>query len=184
MEVDVRDAVARMPVLEDAEHEAFPWFHMERAIEKGTPFDNLAVDGDRQGVMPRGGLEKGADRLGRLGRFEGDRGSMGPRGAAVRNDMGRISAEEVSGLQHQAVAGAWVPAGDAPAQRAAPAREGEKPEPGGIFRLGNADFPIAFAEGQQDGGIGDPGAVVGEGNAGDIAVLLDGRGDAVGTSTT
>ena len=89
----------------------------------------------------------------------------------------------VSGLQHQAVAGAWVPAGDAPAQRAAPARQGEKPEPGGILRLGDAGLPIALAEGQQDRRIGDPGAVVGEGNAGTIAVLLDGRGNAVGPAT-
>ena len=78
MEVDVGDAVARMAVLEDAEHEALPWFHMERAVEEGAALDGLAVDGDRQGVMPRGGLEKGADRVGRLGRLEGDRGSMGP----------------------------------------------------------------------------------------------------------
>ena len=97
--------------------------------------------------------------------------------------MGRIAAEEVSGLQHQAVAGAWVPAGEAPAQGAAPARESEKPEPGWIFRLGDAVLPGALAEGQQDRGIGDPGAVVGEGNAGAIAVLLDGCGDAVGAAT-
>ena len=108
---------------------------------------------------------------------------MGPGGAVVRDDMGRIAAEEVSGLQHQAVAGAWVPAGEAPAQRAAPAREGEKAEPGGIFRLGDAGLPGALAEGQQDRGIGDPGAVVGEGNAGGISVLLDGCGDAVGAAT-
>ena len=183
VEVDVGNAVARMAVLEDAEHEALPWFHMERAIEKGTAFDNLAVDGDRQGVMPRGGLEKGADRVGRLGRLEGDRGSMGPGSATVRDDMRRIAAEKVSGFEHQAAAGAWVPAGDAPAQRAAPAREGEKPEPGGIFRLGDASVPVALAEGQQDGGIGDPLTVVGEGNAGAVAILLDGRGNAVGTST-
>ena len=63
------------------------------------------------------------------------------------------------------------------------AREGEKPEPGGIFRLGDAGLPVALAEGQQDRGIGDPGAIVGEGNAGDIAILLDGHGDAVGTAT-
>ena len=109
---------------------------------------------------------KRADGVGRLGRLEGDSGSMGPGGAVVRDDMGRIAAKEVSGLQHQAVAGAWVPAGDAPAQRAAPARQGEKPEPGGIFRLGDAGFPVALAEGQQDGGIGDPLAVIGEGRRG------------------
>ena len=131
-----------MAVLEDAEDEALPWFHMERAVEEGAALDNLAVDGDRQGIMPRGGLEECTDRVGRLGRLEGDRGSMGPGGAVVRDDMGRIAAEEVSGLQHQAVAGAWIPAGDAPAQRAAPAREGEKPEPGGIFRLGDAGFQL------------------------------------------
>ena len=183
MEVDVGDAVARMAVLEDAEHEALPWFHMERAVEEGAALDGLAVDGDRQGIMPRGGLEESTDGVGRLGRLEGDRGSMGPGSAVVRDDIGRIAAEEVSGLQHQAAAGAWVPAGDAPAQGAAPARESEKPEPGGIFRLGDAGLPVALAEGQQDGGIGDPHAVVGEGNAGDIAVLLDGRGDAVGPAT-
>ena len=76
-----------------------------------------------------------------------------------------------------------VPAGEAPAQGAAPAREGEKAEPGGIFRLGDAGLPGALAEGQQDRRIGDPGAVVGEDNAGTIAVLLDGRGDAVGAAT-
>ena len=70
-----------------------------------------------------------------------------------------------------------LPAGGAPAQRAAPPREGEKPEPGGIFRLGDAGLPIALAEGQQDGGIGDSLAVVGEGNAGAIAILLDGCGN-------
>ena len=183
MEVDVGDAVARMAVLEDAEHEAFPWFHMERAIEKGAAFDGLAVDGDRQGIMPSGGLKECADRVGRLGRLEGDRGSMRPGGAVVRDDMGRIAAEKVNGLQHQAVAWAWVLAGDAPAQGAAPAREGEKPEPGGIFRLGDAGFPVALAEGQQDGGIGDPVAVVDEGNAGGISVLLDGCGNAVGPAT-
>ena len=183
MEVDVGDAIARMAVLEDAEHEALPRFHMERAIEEGAALDNLAVNGDRQGVMPRGGLEKGADRVGRLGRLESDRGSMRPRGAVVRDDMGRIAAKKVNRLQHQAAAGAWVPAGDAPAQRAAPARESEKPEPGGIFRLGDTGFPVALAEGQQDGGIGDPHAVIGEGNAGGISVLLDGCGNAVGAAT-
>ena len=183
MEVDVGDAVARMAVLEDAEHEALPWFHMERAVEKGAALDGLAANGDGQGIMPRGGLNESADRVGRLGRLEGDRGSVGPGGAVVRDDMGRIAAEEVSGLQHQAVAGAWVLAGDAPAQCAAPAREGEKPEPGGIFRLGDAGLPVALAEGQQNDGVGDPGAVVDEGNAGAIAILLDGCGDAVGTAT-
>ena len=133
--------------------------------------------------MPRGGFDERADGVGSLGRLEGDSGPMGPGGAVVRDDMGRIAAKEVSGLQHQAVAGAWVPAGDAPAQRAAPARQGEKPEPGGILRLGDAGLPIALAEGQQDRRIGDPGAVVGEGNAGTIAVLLDGRGNAVGPAT-
>ena len=98
--------------------------------------------------MPRGGLKESTDRVGRLGRLEGDCGSMGPGGAVVRDDMGHIAAKKVGGLEHQAVAGAWVPAGDAPAQRAAPAREGEKPEPGGIFRLGDAGLPVALAEGQ------------------------------------
>ena len=116
--------------------------------------------------MARGGLKESADRVGRLGRFESDRGSMGPGSAVVQDDMGCIAAEEVSGLQHQAVSGAWVPAGEAPTQGAAPAREGEKAEPGGIFRLGDAGLPIALAEGQQDCGIGDPLAVVGECNAG------------------
>ena len=157
---------------------------MERAIEEGAALDNLAVDGDRQGVMPRGGLEECTDRVGRLGRLEGDSGSMGPRGAVVRDDMGRIPAEKVSGFEHQAVAGAWVLAGDAPAQGAAPARESEKPEPGGILRLGDAGLPVALAEGQQDRGIGDPVAVVSDGNASAIAILLNGRGDAVGATTT
>ena len=124
---------------------------MERAIEKGTAFDNLAVDGDRQGIMPSGSLKECADRVGRLGRLEGDCGSVGPGGAVVRDDMGRIAAEEVGGLQHQAAAGAWVPAGDAPAQGAAPARESEKPEPGGVLRLGDAGLPAALADGAVDG---------------------------------
>ena len=98
MEVDVGDAVARMPVLEDAEHEALPWFHMERAIEKGATLDGLAADGDRQGIMPRGGLKESADRVGRLGRLESDRGSMGPGCAVVRDDMGPIAAKKVSRL--------------------------------------------------------------------------------------
>ena len=168
MEVDVGDAVARMAVLEDAEHEAFPWFHMERAVEKGAALDGLPADSDRQGVMPRGGLEERADRVGSLGRFEGDRSAMGPGGAVVQDDMGRIAAEKVNRLQHQAVAWAWVPAGAAPAQRAAPAREGEKAKPGGIFRLGDAGLPAALAEGQQDRRIGDPGAIVGDGDAGGV----------------
>ena len=58
MEVDVGDAVARMAVLEDAEHEALPWLGMERAVEEGAALDGLAADGDRQGIMPRGGLEE------------------------------------------------------------------------------------------------------------------------------
>ena len=32
--------------------------HMERAVEEGAAFDGLAVDGDRQGIMARSGLEK------------------------------------------------------------------------------------------------------------------------------
>ena len=156
---------------------------MERAIEEGAALDGLVADDDRQGIMPRGGLEESAHRVGCLGRLEGDSGSMGPGGAVVRDDMGRIAAEKVSGLEHQAVAGAWVPAGDAPAQGAAPAREGEKAEPGGIFRLGDAGLPVALAEGQQDGGIGDSRAVVAECNAGAIAMLLNGCGDVVGPAT-
>ena len=108
---------------------------------------------------------------------------MRPGGAVVRDDMGRIAAKEVNRLEHQAVAWAWVPAGEAPAQRAAPARESEKPEPGGILRLGDAGLPVALAEGQQDRRIGDPRAVVDEGNAGAIAMLLDGHGDACGAAT-
>ena len=183
MEVDVGNAVARMAVLEDAEHEALPWFHMERAVQEGAAFDGLSADGDRQWIMAGGGLKESADGVRRLGRFEGDRGSMGPGGAVVQDDMGRIAGEKVNRLQHQAVAWAWVLAGDAPVQGAAPARESEKPEPGGIFGLGDAGFPVALAEGQQDRGIGDPLAVVGEGNAGDISVLLDGCGDAGGAAT-
>ena len=76
--------------------------------------------------------------------------------SVVRDDMRRIAAEEVSGLQHEAVAGPWVPAGDAPAQGAAPAREGEKAEPGGIFGLGDTGLPVALAEGQQDRRIHAP----------------------------
>ena len=117
-------------------------FGMERTIEKGAALDGLAADSDRQGVMPRGGLKERADRVGRLGRLESDRGFMGPGGAVVRDDMGRITAEEVCGLQHQAVARPWVPAGEAPAQRAAPARESEKAEPGGVLRLGDAAFQL------------------------------------------
>ena len=126
VEVDVGDAVARMAVLEDPEHESFPWLGMERAVEKGAALDALAVDGHRQGIMPRGGLKERADRVGRLGRLEGDRGSMRPGGAVVRDDIGRIAAEKVNRLQHQAAARAWVPAGDAPAQGCSPgARERE-----------------------------------------------------------
>ena len=183
MKVDVGDAVARMAVLEDAEHETLPWLGMERAIEEGAALDGLVADDDRQGIMPRGGFEESAHRVGCLGRLEGDSGSMGPGGAVVRDDMGHIAAKKVGGLERQAVAGAWVPAGETPAQGAAPARESEKAEPGGIFGLGDAGLPVALAKGQQDGGIGDPLAVVGEGNAGDIAILLDGRGDAVGAAT-
>ena len=98
MEVDVGDAVARMPVLENAEDESFPWLGMARAVEKGAALDALAADGNRQGVMPRGGLKESPDRVGRLGGLEGDRGSMRPGSAVVQDDMGRIAAEEVSGL--------------------------------------------------------------------------------------
>ena len=97
--------------------------------------------------------------------------------------MGRIAAEKVGGLQRQAVAWAWVLAGDAPAQGAAPAREGEKPEPGGVLRLGDAGLPVALAKGHQDGGIGYARAIVGEGNAGAITVLLDGRCNACSAAT-
>ena len=48
---------------------------------------------------------------------------------------------------------------------------------------GDAGFPAALAEGQQDRGIGDPGTIVDESNSGGVAVLLDGCGDAVGTAT-
>ena len=78
---------------------------------------------------------------------------------------------------------AACPRREAPAERAAPAREGEKPKPGGIFRLGDAGLPVAPAEGQQDSGIGDPGAVVDEGNAGGIAVLFNRRGNAGSAAT-
>ena len=89
MEVDVGDAVARMAVLEDAEHEAFPWLGMDGAVEEGAALNGLPADSDRQGIMPRGGLKESADRVGRLGRLESDRGSMRPGGAVVRDDMGR-----------------------------------------------------------------------------------------------
>ena len=83
VKVDVGNAVARMPVLEDAEDEALPWLHMECAVKKGAALDGLVADGDRQGKMPRGGLKESTDRVGRLGRLESDRGSMGPGGAVV-----------------------------------------------------------------------------------------------------
>ena len=114
----------------------------------------------RVGVLGLGGLER-------------DGGAVWPGRAVVRVNLGRGLAEEMlrrkldvpSGRSR--TIGAARPGGD----RAAAPREAQHAHAGGILAAHQVLAPAVLAERQQDGGIGDAGAVVGHG---------DGQGPGIG----
>ena len=103
---------------------------------------------------------------------------MGPGGAVVRDDMGRITAKKVSGLEHEAVAGAWVSPPGVRQRSVQPRRErARSPNPAGSSASAMPAFQSLSPKVSRTAGIGDSVAVVGEGNAGAIAILLNGCGN-------
>ena len=163
MEIEVGDAPAGVAVLEDAEDQAAPFFRVDRAVEEGPPLDGVSVKGHRQGIMPGGRFEGGADRPRPLGGLEGHRRAVGQGRGIVRRHRRGVAAQEVAGFENHPLA--RVPARNTRADNAAAPREADESHPGGVLGLGDAGVPAALAEGEQEIGIGDAGAVVGDSDA-------------------
>ena len=173
-EIEIGVVVAAMAVPEDAEGEAAPRLGMDRAVEEGPAVELLPagfgtgdpLEEDGQRVMPGGVHGRIADRGGGFGGFERYRRAMRERRAVIGVNPGlRLTQEMFRGeIDPPAGQGMAVrrtrPRGD----RAAAARQARETEPGGVLAADEVVGPAILAEAQQDGGIGDAGAVVGDGD--------------------
>ena len=192
MEVDVGvvQAEAVPAVFEDAEDEAPASLGMERAVEEGAAFERFAVgrgvrgvlEDDREWVMPCGGPDRAADFLGILGLrgLEGDGGALGPGRGVVRLHLRLGLAQEMIGRELDAPAGRsrTVRVAGPRRDRAAAPREAEHSHAGGVLAADEVLVPAVLAERQQDGGIDDAGAVVGDGDGERTGFGGTGDGDA------
>ena len=167
-----------MAVAEDSEDEAAPRLGMDRAVEKGTARQILGggfavravfsaiLEDHRQGVMPGGVLRRVADRRGGFGCLERNRRPMRERRAFVGADLGVHLPQKVLRRERDAPTGQIPPAGRTRPGRdgAVAARQAGEAEPGGVLAADQGVVPAVLAETQQDGRIGNAGAVVGNGD--------------------
>ena len=100
MEVEVGVVEAGEPVPEDAESEAAPALHVDRAVEEGLPLAGLAVEGDRQRAMERGAREGALDGGEALVGAEGNRGAVRPGGVALDHIRVFLAKEAVGGQRN------------------------------------------------------------------------------------
>ena len=165
-EVEVGLEVAARAVPVDAEDEAVPALGVDGAVEEGLAFERLAFERDRQRVVARRTGDRGADHVGGLGGLELHGGAGWIGGAVVVPDVGVAPAHEVFGLKidrpampDMAVRRA-CPRGDP----AAAVREAEDSHARGVLAGHQILAPAVLAEAQQDRGVVDAGAVVGDGH--------------------
>ena len=164
VEVGLDVAAAAVPV--DAEDEAVPALGMDGAVEEGLAFKRLAFERDRQRVVARCTGDRGADHFrGYRGlELHGGAGWIGR--AVVVPDLGVAPAHEVFRLE---IHGPALP--DVAVRRARPrgdpaaaVREAENPHAGGVLAGHQVVAPAVLAEAQQDRGVLDACAVVGNGH--------------------
>ena len=191
VEVGLKVVLPAVPV--DAEGESVPCLGMDGAVEEGPAFQRLAFERDRQRIVARGTGERGADHVGRLRGLEpySCAGRIGR--AVVASDQGFALAREVlrrevhgPALPGMAVVRTW-----ARGYPAASVCEAQDPHARGVFAGHKVVGPAVLAEAQQDRGVLDAGAVVGDGHrkarfgrlgrvAGGLAQCLHGDADSGG----
>ncbi len=188
VDVGVVEAEPVPAVLERAEHEAAPALDVERAVEEGAAVEGLAsgrrvgdvLEHDGQRIVPGRLLDGPADALGVLGPGgpERDGGAVRPGRAIVGPDLRLGLARKMRGQKLDAPAGREVAVGGARPGRdgAAAPREAQHAHPCRVLSRHQVLAPAVLAERQQDGRIGDAGAVVGDGHR-EVAVGA-GDGDA------
>ena len=198
VDVGVVQAEAGPAVLEHAEHEPPPALGMERAVEEGAALDRLAagrgaghvLEHHGQRIVTGGGLDGPANGDGVLGfrGLEGDGGAVGPGRAIVGLDLGVGLPEKMSGREFDPPSGRGRavrgpgPGGDG----ASAPREAEEPHAGRVLAAHQILAPAVLAEREQDGRVGDTGAVVGHGHGGTAlgAGAADRDADTVGAGAT
>ena len=173
-EIEIGVVVAAMAVAEDAEGEAAPRLGMDRAVEEGPAVELFPaglgggnpVEHDGQRIVACGVHGRIADRGGDLCRLERYRRPVRERRAVIGVNLGLRLTQEMFRGEIDPPAGQGIavrrtrPRGD----RAAAARQARETEAGGVLAADEVVGPAILAEAQQDGGIGDAGAVVGDGD--------------------
>ena len=173
-EIEIGVVVAAMAVPEDAEGEAAPRLGMDRAVKEGPAVElfpagfgaRSSLEEDRQRVMPGGVLGGMPDRGGGFGGLERYRRPVRERRAVIGVDLGLRLAQEMFRREFDAPArqGMAVRRPRARGDRAAAARQAGETEAGGVLAADQVVGPAILADAQQDGGIGDAGSVVGNGD--------------------
>ena len=165
-EVQVRLHIALPAVPVDAEGESVPCLGMDGAVEEGPAFQRLAFERDRQWIVTRRTGEGGADHVGGLGSLEpyGRAGWIGR--AVVAPHQGVAPAGEVFRFEVHEPTLPGRAVGRACARRypAAVVGKAQDPHAGGVLAGHKVVIPAVLAEAQQDGGVLDAGAVVGDGH--------------------
>ena len=181
MEVEVGVSVGRVARVEDPETDPVPGLEMGRAVGEGLARQLCAGEGDCDRAVPCGLRQRLFETLGGGLGDEGDRGAVRRGRAVVGQDRGLVAAEEgVRGeLDAPARAAASVRQAEARGDGAAAPRERVDADPGRVLGGGDGLVPAALAEGEQQGGVGDAGAVVGAGD--EVAAMPERRdGDVEG----
>ena len=173
-EVEVGVVVTAAAVPEDAEGEAAPLLGMDRAVEEGAARQLLAARRVRrfvgehhpERIMAGGIRSRVAYRGGGLGRPERNRRPVRERRSVIGADLGLGFAEKMPGLQVHRPAGQVIAtAGTGPrGDGAAAARQAGEADAGGVLAPDQLLVPAVLAEAQQDGRVGDTGAVIGDGD--------------------
>ena len=190
VDVGIVQAEPRPAVLEHAEHETAPALGMERAVEEGAAFERLAagrrgrdvLEDDRQRIVPGGGADCLADRIGvlGLGRLEGDGGPAGIWRGVVGLNLRLGLAEKMLRQELDTPSGRrFAVRGARPGRDGAAApREAEHPHAGGVLSRHQVLVPAVLAERQQDARVDDAGAVVGHGDGERAGIGRAGEGNA------
>ena len=187
-EIEVGVVVAAMAVPEDAEGEAAPGLGMDRAVEEGTAFELLvddvrlaaglgardALEDDWQRIVACRGLGGVADGGGGFRGLERDRRAVrkrcapgsSPGQAVIGADFGFRLAQKMLRCEIDPPTGLGLAVGRPWPRRyrTTTARQAGETEAGGVLAPDQVLAPAVLAEAEQDSGIGDADAVVGDGD--------------------
>ena len=161
VEVEIGFVPVAASAVQDAEGEAPPGFGVDGVSEEIPAREGLAVKRYRERVVPGRVLERAPDDLAGFFRTEADRSPVGPGRILIGEDACFFFPQEMGGREIDA------PAGDGARprrDRAAAARQAQKPHPGRVLAPYQFPAPAVLAEGEEHGGVGDPGPVVGDGD--------------------